>query len=92
MGDHSMGTGGSAAPHQQPVLACLSSIHMRYVRKLCFIYRARAHALKEQLQRDGALAVREALHFEALQDGESAKEIGKSDNTNKNTTKQSSTI
>lgn len=65
----------------------ISSIHVRYLRMLCLIYRARAHALVEQLQRDGALAVQEALHFEALQEGESAKEIGKKDNTNQNITR-----
>ena len=41
------------------------------------LYRARAHAISQQLQRDGALAVREALLFESIQDGESAEEVGK---------------
>ena len=42
------------------------------------VCRSRAHVLIDQLRRDGVLAVREALRYEACQEHESADKVGKS--------------
>ncbi len=44
---------------------------------LAMVCRARVHAILEQLTEDGALAVREALKYEAFHEGQAqAEEVG----------------